>query len=291
MSILPRAWGKFAICCAVMFICALHTESELERALCCGALAARRICSAVRFRIDFGSRSKRELASHDDCFVGLDAAFNDDEIPILPLTGFDRTKIDRVVRLQHKYERPTLANLDSLRWNEPRVFNRVENETNTHKFRRPKRVVRIGRHSTRFHGSRTGLDGGVDEIQIAQTRRNFIVRRIGLHFHVRTAEIFPHQRQISLSNGEVGVNRIEALNCKQYGAATRVARDYVAHIDKSQSSAAVDRRFYIAKIHMYLISPSCRFGLACVSFSSVEILQSCDVSRAQLRLPLHRSLV
>src|SRR5260370_40075923 len=122
MSILPRAWGKFAICCAVMFICALHTESELERALCCGALASRRICSAVRFRIDFGSRSKRELAGHDDCFVGLNTAFRDHEIAILPPSRFHRTKIDRVRRLPHKNKRSALTALHRVRWHPPRFL-------------------------------------------------------------------------------------------------------------------------------------------------------------------------
>jgi len=170
----------------------LHRESELPRAFCRGALATRKICRTIRFGIHLRARSKRELASHDDCFVGLNTTFHDHKIAILPLSGFDWTKIDCVIRFHHKNKRSTLTNLHSLRWNESRILDCVENETNPHEFRRPKRVVRIWRHPARFHGSRAGLDCGVDEIQITETRRNFIVRRIGLHFHVRAAEIFPH---------------------------------------------------------------------------------------------------
>src|SRR5262249_58838272 len=119
---------------------------ELPRACCCGALATRRICSAVRFRIDFKSWSKRELSCHHDCFVRLNTTFHDHEIAILPLSGFNWTKVYGVIRFHHKNKRSTLTNLHSLRWNEPRILDCVENETNPHEFRRPKRVDRIWRH-------------------------------------------------------------------------------------------------------------------------------------------------
>src|SRR6202030_3338844 len=96
------------------------------------------------------------------------------------LARFDRPKIHCVVRLQNKNEWTTLTDLDRLRWNKACIFDDIENQTNPHKFRRPKRVVRIWRHPTHFHGSRAGLDCGVDGIQIAETPRNFFSRGIRL---------------------------------------------------------------------------------------------------------------
>ena len=118
-----------------MFVPVIH--GQLHCAFWGAVLISGRI-RCVRLRINFCSRSKRELSGHDDCFVGLNSTFDDHEIAVLPLPGFYRTKIDCVVRLQHKYERSTLANLHCLRWNQPRVFDRVENETDAHEFRSAK---------------------------------------------------------------------------------------------------------------------------------------------------------
>src|SRR6266446_4615321 len=62
---------------------------KLQRALRCGALATWRICRAVRFGIDLCPWSECELSGYDHCFVGLNTAFDDNEISILPLSGFN----------------------------------------------------------------------------------------------------------------------------------------------------------------------------------------------------------
>ena len=77
---------------------------------------------------------------------------------------------------------------------------------------------------------------------------------IRLHFHVWTAQITPHQREIRLGNGEIRINRIESLNGEQHcAAAARIsAGDHVAAIDKSQTGATVNRRTNVAKIKIHL---------------------------------------
>ena len=75
-----------------------------------------------------------------------------------------------------------------------------------------------------------------------------------MDFHVWTAEITPHQSQIRLGNGEIRINRIESLNGEQHRPSPTCISpgDNVANIDKSQTSATVDRRMNVAKIEIHL---------------------------------------
>ena len=82
----------------------------------------------------FRSRRKRKLAGHHDGLIGFHAALNHSEIAFLPLAGLDRAKIDGVIRFHHENKRPTLANLDGLCRDECGVLERVQDETNPHKF-------------------------------------------------------------------------------------------------------------------------------------------------------------
>src|ERR1700738_2540243 len=95
---------------------------------------ARSLWRTVRLRFHFCSRRERKLPSDDDCFARFDSIFDDPEIAVLSLTRFDPTKIGRVVPLDHKNERAALTDLHSLRWDESRIFDRVEDETNSHEF-------------------------------------------------------------------------------------------------------------------------------------------------------------
>ena len=103
----------FAIRRAILWIRTLHKKAS-HRAFAGGSLIARSIRSVVWFGIDLRPRCKRELSSHDDCFTGFNATFNDHEIAILSLPGFDWTKIHGVVRLQDKNEWTTLTDLHRL---------------------------------------------------------------------------------------------------------------------------------------------------------------------------------
>src|SRR5215813_2390895 len=143
---------------AIVLIRALH--KKLESALAGGGVAfARGLWRIVRLRVHFVSGSERELSGNHHRFVRLHAVLDYSKIAVLSLAGFHRAKIDRVVRLQHKNERTALADLDCLLRNKPRVFDRVENETDADKFRRPERAIRIRRDRARFNSSGTRLHG------------------------------------------------------------------------------------------------------------------------------------
>src|SRR5215471_670057 len=101
------------------------------------ALTASWIRAGVRFRIDLCSRRERELAGHNHSFIGLDTAFDHGQVAILTLSRFYWAKIDPVVWLHYKNEWTALTDLDRLRWDQPRVLDHVENETNPHKLGGP----------------------------------------------------------------------------------------------------------------------------------------------------------
>src|SRR5207245_664750 len=109
-----------------------RSMEQLHCALRRAVFLSRRVRS-VRFGINRCSRRKRELSGQDDRFVRFDTAFYDREIAVLPLSRFDRAKIDRVVRFHHKNEWSVLTDLDRLCGNKPRIFDGVEDETNTDK--------------------------------------------------------------------------------------------------------------------------------------------------------------
>src|SRR5256885_5249278 len=98
----------------------------LHGALAGRILLARCVRSAVRFGVDLRPGSKRELSGYYNGFVGLNTAFNDYEIAILALSGFNWPKIHCIVRLQHKDERTILTDLHRLRRDKARIFDRVE---------------------------------------------------------------------------------------------------------------------------------------------------------------------
>ena len=125
---------RFRCAVSVVLIRLIHGKF-LRRAFAGGGIPfARGLRRIIRFRIHFCSWSERELSSHDDVFTRLNAAFDDGEIAILMLSGFYRPKINRVVLLHHKNERTALTDLDGLRRNQPRIFDRIENESDSHKF-------------------------------------------------------------------------------------------------------------------------------------------------------------
>src|SRR5262249_5697596 len=166
----------------------------------------------VRLRRNFRSGRKRKLASNNHCLVCFYTVLDYGQIALLPLPRRDRTKLDSVVRFHHKHERPGLANLHGLRWHKCSILERVQNKTDEDKFGWPKRAIGIRRDPARFHGSGAGLHRVVDEIQIADPRRNRTIREIGFYFYIRTTEIFSHERKIVLGHGKIGINRIETLD-------------------------------------------------------------------------------
>src|SRR6266496_1035701 len=194
-------------CCSASFIrhCALWSPG-LRGLRAAGGL------SRVRRRRYSCSRRKRKLARDNNGLASFYTALDDREVAVLTLAGCYRTKIDSVVGFDHEHKRPALANLHGLRRDKRCVLERVQNETDTHKFRRPQRAIGIRRDPAGFHCSGTGLYCVIDEIQVAHARCDRAVGQVGLHFHVWSAEIFSHQRQIVLRHGEVGINRVEALN-------------------------------------------------------------------------------
>ena len=70
---------------------------------------------------------------------------------------------------------------------------------------------RIRCDPTSSHSSGAGLHCVVDEIQIANPRRNRTIREVGFYFYIRTAEIFSHERQIVLGHGEIRVDGVQTL--------------------------------------------------------------------------------
>src|SRR5438876_26365 len=194
-------------CCSASFIrhCTLWSPG-LRGLRAAGSL------SRVRLRRYFCSRRKRKLAGDNNGLASFYTALDHDEIALLALAWSDRTKIDSVVGFDHKHKRPALANLHGLRRDKHCVLERVQDETDTHKFRRPQRAIGIRRDPAGFHCSGTGLYCVIDEIQVAHARRDRAVGQVGLNFHVWPTEIFSHQRQIVFGHGDVGVNRIETLN-------------------------------------------------------------------------------
>src|SRR4029453_370689 len=156
------------------------------------------------------------------------------------------------------------------------------------KFGWPKRAIGIRRDPTSFHGSGAGLHCLVDEIQIANPRRNRTIREVGFYFYIRTAEIFSHERKIVLGHGEIGINRIESLDRDK-----RWSRrpNQVANVNIAQTHSSVDRGFYVAPVEVHLSSLGRCLGLLCVRHSRVVVLLRYDLSRAQVLLSFQRHLI
>ena len=231
---------------------------------------------------------KRELAGDNNSLAGFHAALNHDKIAVLALTWFHRPKFNSVVRLYHKNKRPTLANLDGLRRHKRGVLERVQNETDKDKFRRPQRAISIRRDSADFHRSRAGLHCVIDKIQIAHARGDRPVCQVCFHFHVWAAEIFSHKRQIVLGHGEVGVNRIQTLDCDEWRSR---GSNQVANVNIAETDSSVNGRLDVAIIEVHLGSLRRCLRLLCIRHSSVVVLLRYDLSRAKIFLSLQRHLV
>ena len=128
----------------------------------------------------------------------------------------------------------------------------------------------------------------VDEIQIADPWRNRTIRKVGFYFYIWTAEIFSHERQIVLGDGEVRVNGVQTL----YRDKSRAGRsNQVADINIAKTNSSVDGRFDEAIIKVYLSAFSRRLRLLRVCQSSVVVLLRDHVSRAQAFLSFQRRLI
>src|SRR5262249_30665772 len=168
---------------------------------------------------------------------------------VLALAGCYRTKIDGVVGFDHEHKRPALANLYGLRRDKCCVLERVQNETDTHKFRWPKRAIRIRRDPARLHCPGAGLHCVIDEIQVAGARRDRTVGQVGLHFYVWSAEILSHERKIVLRHSKVGINRVEALNSDE--RQSRRSHE-IANVNVAQTYSSVYWGFDVAIIEVHL---------------------------------------
>src|SRR6266404_1076618 len=146
--------------------CYLHWTFSRDLAIAVGRTGV------VGFRVDLCPGCKSELTGDDDCLSRLESIFNHCHIALLALARFDWTQIDGVVRFNYENERPALADLHRLGRNQLRIFQNVENETHTHKFRRPESAIGIWRDGTRLDRAGAGLHRIVDEIKIAQPGRN-----------------------------------------------------------------------------------------------------------------------
>src|SRR4029453_2450850 len=156
------------------------------------------------------------------------------------------------------------------------------------KFGWPKRAIGIRRDPTSFHGSGAGLHRVVDEIQIADPRRNRTIREVGFYFYIRTAEIFSHERQIVLSHCEIRVDGVQTL----YRDKSRAGRsNQIADINIAKTNSSVDGRFDEAKIKVHLSSFGRCLRLFRVRHSNVVVLLRDDLSRTQVLLSLERHLI
>src|SRR5260370_4872434 len=185
--------------------------------------------------------------------VSYDTILDKHEIALLALPRCYSTKLDRVVSFHHENERTALAHLHGLRRHKVGVLENVQNETNMHKLRRPEHAIGIRRDPTSSHGSGTVLYRVVDEIQIADPRRNRTIREGGFYFYIRTAEILSHEREIVLRHGEISVNGVQTL----YRYKGRAGRsNQVADINIAKTNSSVAGRFDEAIITVHLS----RFG-------------------------------
>src|SRR4030095_5422950 len=275
----PRSFtSRSPSCSSASFIrrCAFCSGSAVR---CRGGLRR------VGLRRDFRSRRKRKLASDNHGLVWFHTALDYSEIALLTLPRRDRTKLDSVVRFHYEHERPGLANLHGLRWHKRGALECVQNEADEDKFGWPQCAIGIRSDPTSFHSYGAGLHCVVDEIQIADPRRNRTIREIGFYFYIRTTEIFSHQRQIVLGDREVRVNGVQTL----YRDKSRAGRsNQVADINIAKTNSSVDGRFDEAIIKVYLS----RFGrclrLFRVRQSNVVVLLRDHLSRTQVFLSLER---
>src|SRR5207248_309686 len=81
-------------------------------------------------------------------------------VAILPLTGLDRSQINRVVCFHHEDKRAALTNLHGLRRHQRGIFEQIENKTHTDEFQRPESMVWIGGDPSCFHRARAWLNRG-----------------------------------------------------------------------------------------------------------------------------------
>src|SRR5205814_4917821 len=123
---------------------------------------------------------------------------------------------------------------------------------------------------------------------LAGTRRDRAVSQIGLHVHVWAAEIFSHERQIVFGHGEVGINRIEALNSDERRSR---GSNEVANVKIAQTYSSFDGRFDVAIIQVHLSSLRRRLRLLCVRYGNIVVLLRYDLSCDQILLSLQRHLI
>src|SRR6266513_1254684 len=163
-------WGELSSCFPAPSCCsspAISGTGFLHWGLRRNLATVRRTRRIVWFRIDLCSRRQCKLSCNDDSFTGLNAILDHGHVAILPLTGLDRSQINRVVCFHHEDKRAALTNLHGLRRHQRRIFEQIENKTHTDEFQRPKSMVRIGGDPSRFHRARAWLNRRVDEIEVA----------------------------------------------------------------------------------------------------------------------------
>src|SRR5262249_58645022 len=97
----------------------------------------------------------------------------------------------------------------------------------------------------------------------------------------RTTQIFSRQGKIVLGHGEIGVNRVEALD--RHERRSR-GSNQVANVNVTQTYSSVDRRFYVAPIEIHLGSFGRGLRLLRVRHSRVVVLLRYNFSRAQIFL-------
>src|SRR5436190_1529368 len=152
---------------AVVLLHVIHiTLCSLRRQ----ALRVAGILRNVRLGCYFRSWRKRKLTSDNNRLANCHTAFDYREIALLALPRLDGAKIDSVVGLHYKNERPTLANLYGLRRHKRRVRQHVQNKTDPHKLGWPQRAIGIRSHCAGLHGSGAGLHCIIYEVKISRTR-------------------------------------------------------------------------------------------------------------------------
>jgi hypothetical protein len=152
-----------------MFVSVIHYQIAAFKNPDLSRLGVTGAWSSVRLGRYLGSWRKRKLAGYHYGLIGFHAALDHGEVAFLSLAGLHRAKIDSVIGFHHENKRPTLANLDGLCRHECGVLERVQDETNAHKFRRPQRAVGIRRDPASFHCSGAWLHCVVNEVKIART--------------------------------------------------------------------------------------------------------------------------
>jgi len=105
----------FMISCTIGLICLGHIrKTTLHRSFSGNLTALGFMGCVIWFRINSRPGRERKLPCNDDGFTGLYATLEHGQVAILPLTGFDWSKINGVVRFHHEHKRTILTDLHGL---------------------------------------------------------------------------------------------------------------------------------------------------------------------------------